>query len=124
MSINFPYGIYFVTSDKKEEIASIPLLQPVEGEDIVYGPLTFKFKLVSKASVYLVSIFSVTKEKRIFAAYTRQGEYQLRLNILKSRMKPGDTYIWNVVGFNDDNEVIAESIPSAFSFNQETALLP
>jgi hypothetical protein len=124
MDINFPYGIYFVASDEKEELAAILLLQPAEGEEIVYEPLIFKFKPVSKASVYLVSIFSVANEKRIFAAYTRQGEYQLRLNILKSRMKPGDTYIWNVVGFNDNNEVIAESLPSAFSFNQETELLP
>ena len=124
MNINFPYAIYFVTSDTKKEFVRILLLQPVEGEGIAYKPLTFKWIPVNKASVYLISIFSKTKEKRIFSAYTRQGEYMLRSNILKVRMKQGNEYIWNVVGFNDQNDVVAESIPSAFSFNQETALLP
>ncbi|MCK5310587.1 MAG: S8 family serine peptidase [Desulfobacteraceae bacterium] len=125
MNINFPYGIYFVTSDEKQdEPVVIKLLQPVEGEDIAYNPLAFKWEPVNKSSIYLISIFSKTKEERIFSAYTRQGEYKLRSNILKVRMRPGEQYIWNVVGLNDQNEVTAESIPSAFSFNQETAFLP
>jgi hypothetical protein len=124
MNINFPYAIYFVTSDAKEELAAISLLQPVEGEDIAYRPLTFKWKTVNRSSVYLVSIFLKTKEEPIFSAYTRQGEYKLKADMLKVRMKPGENYIWNVVGFNDHNEVTAESISSAFSFNQETAFLP
>ncbi|MCP3900653.1 MAG: S8 family serine peptidase, partial [Desulfobacteraceae bacterium] len=123
MNINFPYAIYFVTSDEKEELAAIPLLQPVEGEDIAYKPLAFKWKPINKASVYLISIFSKAEEESIFSAYTRQGEYSLKPNVLKARMKPGDKYIWNVIGFNDQNKVTAESISSAFSFNQETAFL-
>ncbi|MCD4744421.1 MAG: PKD domain-containing protein, partial [Desulfobacteraceae bacterium] len=124
MNIKFPYAIYFVTSDEKKALASIPLIQPVDGEDITYGSLTFKWKPINKSSVYLISIFSTTKEERIFAAYTRQGEYTLRPDILKARMQPGEKYIWSVTGFNDQNEATAESIPSAFSFNQGTAFLP
>ncbi|MCK5099881.1 MAG: PKD domain-containing protein, partial [Desulfobacteraceae bacterium] len=102
MSIDFPYGIYFVTSGEKQaEPVVIKLLQPVEGEDIAYNPLAFKWKPVNKSSIYLISIFSKTKEERIFSAYTRQSEYKLRSNILKVRMRPGGKYIWNVVGFND-----------------------
>jgi hypothetical protein len=117
MNINFPYGIYFVTSDAKKEPVVISLLEPVEGEDVAYRPFTFKWKPVNKASIYLISIFSKTKEERRFSAYTRQGEYILRPNTLKLHMKPGEEYYWNVVGFNDENEVTAESIPSVFSFN-------
>ena len=125
MSIDFPYGIYFVTSDQaKEAPVAIKLLEPVEGEDLAYSPLAFKWKPVNKSSIYLISIFSKSKEERIFSAYTRQGEYKLKSNILKTRMKPGEKYLWDVVGFNDENNVTAESTASSFSFNQETAFLP
>jgi hypothetical protein len=100
MNINFPYGIYFVRSDPKKELAVISLLEPVEGEDIAYKSLTFKWRQVNKASLYLINIFSKTKEDRIFSAYTRQGEYILRPNIIKTRMKPEEEYIWNVIGFD------------------------
>ncbi|MCK5100223.1 MAG: S8 family serine peptidase, partial [Desulfobacteraceae bacterium] len=125
MNIDFPWAIYFVTSDtSKDEPVVIKLLQPVEGEEIEYKSLTFKWRPESKSTVYLISVFSKTKEKRIFAAYTRQGEYKLRSDVLKTRMRSGEKYLWDVIGFNEQNEITAESIPSAFSFNQETAFLP
>ncbi len=117
MNINFPYAIYFVTSDTEKKLTVIPLIQPFEGENIVSKPLVFKWRPVNKASFYLISIFSKTKQEHMFSAYTRQNVYKLRLNILNDRMQSGDEYIWNVVGFNDQNDVIAESIPSVFSFN-------
>jgi len=125
MNINFPYGIYFVTSDEAlAKPITIKLLQPAEGEDIAYNPTSFKWEQVKASKIYLISIFSKSKEEKIFSAYTRQGSYDLRSSVLKTRMKPGEEYIWNVVGFNEENEVAAESTPSAFSFNQETAFLP
>ncbi len=117
MDINFPYAIYFVASDTEKQLAVISLIQPFEGENIARKPLIFKWQPVNKASFYLISIFSKTKQEHVFSAYTRQGGYELRLNILNDRMQSGDEYIWNVVGLNDQNDVIAESIPSVFSFN-------
>ncbi|MCK5100689.1 MAG: hypothetical protein KAR45_21440, partial [Desulfobacteraceae bacterium] len=125
MNIDFPYAIYFVTSDEKQtEPVVIKLIQPVEEEDVAYKPLTFKWKPERNSSVYLISIFSTAKGKRIFSAYTRQGEYKLRSDILKTRMRSGEKYIWDVIGFNEEDEITAESIPATFSFNQETAFLP
>lgn len=124
MNINFPLAIYFVTSDEKRELAAIVLLEPAEEGEVAYNSLIFKWKSINKSLIYLISIFSKVEEKLIFAAYTRQGEYEIKPNILKLRLEPGGKYIWNVVGFNDQNEVTAESMPSGFSFNQETEFLP
>jgi hypothetical protein len=125
MNINFPYGIYFVTSNEApDKPLEIKLLQPVEGESLAYNPLTFKWQQVGKSSIYFLSVFSKEKEERIFSAYTRQGEYELQPSTLKLYMKPGKEYLWNVTGYNDEKEVTAESIPSSFIFNQDTASLP
>jgi PKD domain len=125
MHINFPYGVYFVTSDEAPaKPIEIKLLQPLGGESLAYNPLTFKWQPVGKSSIYLLSVFSKKKEERIFSAYTRQGEYELQPSTLKLYMQPGEDYLWNVTGYNDENEIISESIPSSFSFNQETAFIP
>ncbi len=124
MSINFPYAVYFITSDEKVELARINLIQPVEGEEIAYKPLTFKWDKSDMISLYLITIFSKTKKERIFSAYIREGEFKLTTKKLKSHMRPFEQYIWSVIGFNDKNEIIAESVPSLFSFNQETAFVP
>jgi len=124
MNIKFPYALYFITSDEREQIAEIQLLQPAEGEDIAYEPIFFLWKPVPKALVYLITVFSKTRQTQIFAAYTRKNEYALKSNILMSRIKPEEKYIWNVIGFNDQNEITAESIPSLFSVNQKSAFVP
>jgi Subtilase family len=124
-NIKFPHAVYSVTSDGlTDKPTEIKLLQPVEGEDIAYNPLSFKWKEVKKSNSYLISIFSKSKKQRLFSARTRKGEYKLKVNKLKAHMKPGNDYVWDVIGYNDQNEITSKSMSSAFSFNQETAFLP
>ncbi len=123
LDINFPHAIYFVTSDEKNKFATIKLIQPVE-EKVAYKSLIFKWKPVTQASLYLLSIFSKTKKERVYAAYTKESAYKLKSNSLKTRMESGEKYIWNVVGFNDKNKITAESSPSGFTFNQAVVFLP
>ncbi len=125
MPIDFPHGVYFVTSDRKyDKSVIISLIHPSEGETIAYDSLIFKWKPVKKSPLYLLSIFSKSKKQRIFSAYTVHGRYKLQLSAINMHMHPGEEYLWNVVGFDDQNNITAESMPSAFFFNQKTVFLP
>ena len=121
LHIDHPYAIYFVTADDvKQKLARIRLLEPSQGETLAPGDLTFQWEPEKKSSLYLLRLFSKEQKERIFSAYTRKIEYTLKPDILKNRMKPDKSYLWDVTGFNADDEIVSESTPFSFQVERRT----
>lgn len=124
LNITFPTALYFVTN--KEDISRNPikLLFPENRDKLAYEPIVFQWETIDKAPLYLLSLLTEDKKEKAFSAFTRQGRYELKPKILKSRLKPETQYLWQVTGFNDQDKIVAQSRQRSFSFAKAVTFVP
>ena len=124
LNISFPQAIYFVTTQEYIVKVPIKLIFPEKEVNLAYKPVLFQWQPVNKAPLYLLTLFSKEKKAKVFSAYTRQGQYELGPKVLKSRLMPETSYMWQVTGFNDQDQIMAQSKERVFSFNKANAWVP
>ncbi len=116
LDINFPRAVYYVTAEEYISISKIEFLLPGDKRELRYQPIVFKWQTVPSAILYLVHIFSEEQALPVFSAYSKQGRYSLKKDILTSKLTPGAQYYIQVLGFNRDTQVMAQSKKTAITF--------
>ncbi|THB76676.1 MAG: hypothetical protein D3926_17015 [Desulfobacteraceae bacterium] len=130
MEIQFPQGLYFVTAHEPDKLATLLLNTPEDKAILAFEPLTFTWQTVDQAPLYFLRIFEKNTDKdavadqMIFSAYTGKGTYQLRPEVMNSRLQPGNTYFWDVQGFDSEKKRVAQSGQRRFAFDGKTAFVP
>jgi len=130
LNITFPKALYFVENRKFIKEESIALIYPQKDKNISFEPFLFKWQPVKNAQLYLISLFAQNRKdikntkEHIYSAYTKNSQYELVPRVLKSHFSPEQDYLWQVQGFNDQNEIVAQSKQQRFSFNKPTAWVP
>ncbi len=118
LDINFPRAVYYVTPDDFVPVSKIKFLVPGKNEVLTYQPMEFKWQIISSATLYLVSFYSDQENVPIFSAYAIKGSYAIRPDVLKSNLVSGRPYLLQVQGFNDKNQLLAESDKIPFTFKE------
>jgi len=117
LDINFPKAVYYVTAEDYISISKIKFLLPEDTTKLDYKPVVLKWQTTSAAVLYLVHIFSENGTIPVFSAYSKQGQYRLKTETLTSMLAPGNQYYMQVIGFNKDTHVVAQSKKTAIIFN-------
>jgi len=124
MDIEFPTALYYVTAEEAVRKAEIALVRPEDQGTVAYAPVDFRWKEEPRAAVYLLELYSKGSGTRVYSAYSKDGSYRLKPEALQRHFTPGHAYRWQVIGFNERNQPVAQSTRATFSFAQEQAYLP
>ena len=124
MNITFPQAIYFVTNEEDISKHPIQLVLPEDQVKLPYEPVLFQWQPVKKADFYQVNLFSNSDKEMVYSAFTPKGEYQLKAKTVKSRMLAEQNYLWQVIGFNDQDKPVAQSKQRTFTFDPAVTFVP
>ncbi len=124
LNITFPTAIYYVEAREYIVQGKIILTAPGKRAALPYEPVQFAWVPAKKTTLYLINLFSKKDKTRLFSAYTRKNTYSLDPVIFKSRFVPEKEYLWQIQGFNSDNEIIAQSEQRTFALGKQTAWIP
>ncbi|MFH2061048.1 MAG: hypothetical protein ABIJ59_19450 [Pseudomonadota bacterium] len=116
LDIAFPKLVYYVTGEEYIKISSIGFLMPEDRAILQYQPGVLKWETAPSVKFYLVHIFQDQETAPIYSAYSSQGSYSLRPEILSSLIEPQKSYRIQVKGFNDQTQLVAESKVVAVQF--------
>ena len=125
-NIPLPSAIYFVVAEKfQRKSQQISLISPEKDAEIAYTPFDFRWRTIKKPAVFLIEFFTTEQEERpIFSAYTKKEIYKLSSFVLKRIFSPGESYLWRVKAFDEEQNIISESELWRFSFERLKSYLP
>ncbi|THB79187.1 MAG: hypothetical protein D6B25_02215, partial [Desulfobulbaceae bacterium] len=123
-AIDFPQAIYHVEAKQAEIVVPLELSSPDNFAELSSQGATFTWSEVRKAQTYQLAFFSPDSDKPIFTAYTQKGSYQLPAKVIELNFSEGQTYQWQVRGFNSEGIVAAQSTKRNFSLVPKTSYVP
>lgn len=108
--IIFPKAIYYVTADRVPSLVPINLAEPGRQAVREYKPFRVAWNPASGVTTYLVEFFLKDEDRPIFSAYVASvPEYTLPETALRHYFIPGKDYVWQVKGFDEENNLSGES---------------
>lgn len=116
LDIAFPRLVYYVTGEEYLKISSIGFLMPEDRAVLQYQPGLLKWETVPSVKFYLVHIFQDQETMPVYSAYSKQGSYSLRPEILSSVIMSENSYRIQVKGFNEQTQLVAQSKIMAVQF--------
>jgi subtilisin family serine protease len=120
----FPVALYFVTTDEFKKLHAIRLISPEKNANIEFSPVVFSWEKIDATSTYLIEFMPENGERPVFSAYTKELSYKIPLKALSRIFERGKKYQWRVKGFDFENNIVAESDYSDFSFSSLASYLP
>jgi hypothetical protein len=123
-NITFPEIYYYVTAEELKPVeakkpAPLKLRFPRNESVVGYEPLTCLWDTRgAEIAAYFIEFFLKDEEKPFFSAYTKNPNYKIPEAILKTFFSPGRTYSWKVRGFDNLNNVAAESTIFTFMIRE------
>jgi hypothetical protein len=123
-NISFPEISYYVSTEEPKtvevkKLTPLILLFPNNNGVISYAPITFLWSTrEAGVAIYLLEFFLKGEEKTLFSAYTKNPNYRLPEALLKTFFVPGKTYVWRVKGFDNVNNIAAESTQFTFTMGE------
>jgi len=116
IQIPIPLGIYFVTTEEIKRILKIKLYSPENDAKLDFASVNFEWEKLETPFIYIIQFFESENSIPIFSAYTKNGNYTLSEVILNKIFQPNKKYFWKVIGFDSENNIIAESEIRSLSF--------
>ncbi|WP_281951351.1 hypothetical protein [Nitrosophilus kaiyonis] len=109
-----PTALYFVKTEKLIN-KNIIKLNPKDKSKLNFEELKFSWQPITGAKLYLIEFFILGEEKPIFSAYTKTNSYEIPKNLLGKVFEKGEYYSWKVVGYDEDDHLIATSNTNRFT---------
>jgi hypothetical protein len=109
----FPFVIYVVSGDSLQERNPVRIVFPDRGKRVSLQTASFRWKPAGQVDVYLLSFYEKDKDTPFFTAYARGGTYQIKEEALEKFM-PGQSYTWQIRGYDKDGNVVALSRSAPF----------
>jgi hypothetical protein len=118
-SFSAPSLIYFVEPEGAtcSTAAEIRPLAPADGAGLPFAAARFKWEPAMDVTVYMISFYGEAEDRQIFSAYTKDPSYRLRGKIIRSMFKPGESYRWQVTGYDRENRAVCRFAPRTFTFS-------
>jgi hypothetical protein len=108
-ALETPQAIYFVEADPESFKPTLHLATPSDRQTILCGPTTFRWEVLSKAYVYLVTFTEEGGSDPIFSAFAKKSEYTLRDDVCRSLFSAGHAYRWQVKALSQEGLIIGQS---------------
>ena len=70
-------------------------------------------------AVYMISFYVEGKDSQIFSAYVKVPSYRLRGRIIRDMFTPGESYRWQVTGYDRENRTVCRFAPRTFTFSRQ-----
>jgi hypothetical protein len=109
----FPFVIYVVSGDSLQERNPVRIVFPDRGKRVSLQTASFRWKPARQVDVYLLSFYEKDKDTPFFTAYARGGTYQIKEAALE-KFVPGQSYTWQIRGYDKDGNVVALSRSAPF----------
>ncbi len=111
MEIVFPKAVYYVNATINGKLRNIKLLSPINGRYYTNEePKLFVWQKNLRDKIFLLEFFDSINNKPIFSAITKDSKYKLSNKVIESMFKKGETYYWQVKGYDEagNNTSISE----------------
>ncbi len=119
-SFSAPSLIYFVEPEGATGTAAeIRPLAPANGARLHFAAARFAWEPATDVAVYMISFYGEDKDHQLFSAYTKDPSYRLRAKIVRSVFTPGESYRWQVTGYDKDSRAVCRFAPRTFSFSRQ-----
>ena len=118
MDITFPEVIYVVAGEDLLTRHPIFMVGPLNGEVRNADSLVFSWKEKPGVSTYRIEIFAAAESHEvIFSAYSKETAYTMPDSIVSGKLSPDITYNWRVIGLDENDLPVAESVVFSFSLS-------
>lgn len=111
-----PQIVYWVTAKEEPVKRALSLVTPKDG--VAISPEDeFRWDKIEGISVYLVTFIKEDGKTIVFSALTRDSSYKIPQSVSSQSFTIDTRYLWNVKGFDAENNIIGESSIWIFSFH-------
>lgn len=111
-----PQIVYWVTAKEEPVKRALSLVTPKDG--VAISPEDeFRWDKIEGISVYLVTFIKEDDKTIVFSALTRDSSYKIPQSVSSQSFTIDTRYLWNVKGFDAENNIIGESSIWIFSLH-------